>query len=280
MINTVHGKKLLVCQWTGETIEKRFRIPNPKNKGWTGCYGSPSACLSAMAQVGEKQALDPEYVHEMIDTFESTIRREPGMEEIKFTIVPAPAYTLLKDFGGKKDLAEFHETYDHDTQVKLYFQEIRPSDVIVPDMPLAVGGAPMDGADFEEFEEVNSGRPANAPKRWRMTRFLPLNGRQPEEQTRYMLPRCAPSWMEFFKVMAARTHCKDAVIVYLHPHSDTVFGIGNPEDWQGEGNKSCSEVMGKIVTFGPVTAFHKNKIRETPKKTTKSKSDSTKKDQA
>ena len=36
MLNMVHGVPVFVCQWTGETIQKKFKIPTSGLKEWRG----------------------------------------------------------------------------------------------------------------------------------------------------------------------------------------------------------------------------------------------------
>eukprot|EP00727_Mastigamoeba_balamuthi_P000691 m51a1_g10619 hypothetical protein (423) ;mRNA; r:57479-59030 len=124
MFNIVHGVKLQLCQWTGETIKKRFRMPLPRNKGWTGCYGAPGIVVSAIVQNGNQSKLTPDEINELIDIFEASLRREPGFEQTKFTITPAPSYKLLKTWGGNLSLQEFHQQYQHDESVEIYRQVI------------------------------------------------------------------------------------------------------------------------------------------------------------
>jgi len=264
MINVVHGEKFMLCQYTGEPITEKYKIPMAKLKGWIGCYGSPSVAAAAIFDSATKEGLTAEEAHELYDQLESTIRRKPGMELVKYTINVAPPFRLLSTFGGNMSLQEFHAIYGHDDQARIFYQKI-PEHILgefEEVMPIQTPVGVMKKSDVVEgVEEEDETRPSNCAKRWGHTTFLPVTGRQPDDSRRYTLPRCANSWIEFFRNYASTTANKDSVVVYLHPTRSNVFGIGNPNDWLRDGNKEASDALGKVVVFGRTDVFHKTPIR-------------------
>eukprot|EP00727_Mastigamoeba_balamuthi_P003906 m51a1_g13512 hypothetical protein (318) ;mRNA; r:102-1055 len=271
MYNVVHGVKLQLCQWTGETIKKRFRMPLPRNKGWTGCYGSPGVVVSAIVQNGNNTGLSVDEINEQIDMFESSLRREPGFEQVKFTIIPAPNYKLLKNWGGNLTLEEFHQQYQHDESVDMYKQVIPDKmyteTFVDVDTEQAPARAPAETTADEGTgtdSDSDSERQPNAPKRWRRSVFS-ITGKD-EAKSRIQMPRCSSAWIEFLRAQAEKTSCPEAVVLYLHPHQGTIMGLGNPKDWGEDGNKAASHALGKSTVFGDCVVLHKNKIRERKKR--------------
>lgn len=275
MFNPVHGEKLLVCQWTGEAFpaKQRFYVPQPgKSEGrrwWAGCFGSPGAAISAIKEESGKSKLNADQTHELFDEFEATLRRKPGKEKEKFTICAAPHFSQLKNWGGALDIQEFHRVYQHDTQIELFYQVIPPRtdvDESAAEAPPAQGATPKGIAERwakEADEDSDPERPANAPRRWHDTKIG--IGRR-DETRRVVVPRGLSGVVGWMKRAAAESDCKDACIVYFHPTSDTSFALGNPKDWQAEGNRMASDFLGKCTVFGHVKLMSKAKLRESKKR--------------
>eukprot|EP00727_Mastigamoeba_balamuthi_P014711 m51a1_g9866 hypothetical protein (340) ;mRNA; f:64934-67788 len=64
----------------------------------------------------------------------------------------------------------------------------------------------------------------------------------------------------FLHTHASKTSCPEAMVVYLHSAQDTVLGLGNLKDWDEDGNKAASHLLGKCIMFGNCVVLHKNKI--------------------
>lgn len=136
MIHNIHGEKLHVDGWTGESFPgKRFRIPCSATQpggaiysGWKGSYSCPSTAYAALLASEEAQAWTPEKQQEMIDTFQASIRYAEGADvpnpEAPITIKAAPSFHQLATFGGTQTLAQFKAVYDGDKQVQMYTQEL------------------------------------------------------------------------------------------------------------------------------------------------------------
>lgn len=269
MYNPVHGKKFQVCQWTGEAIseENRFRIPMlGAGNEWTGCYGSPSAAIAALvdkvthihAAMGAEANKD--ILNELFEEFEASIRRKPGKEDVKFTIVAAPSYTELATFGGKTSLADYHAKYDHDLQQEIYTQVLPARSEVFDEVTSDKGETGDVAIKKEKASPVLV--PSNAPKKWRLSKVFP--GAK-DEAVRVQMPRGIAGVIEWFKKIAKNSDCTDAATIYFHPLSDTLFAVGNPKDWQGTGNKIASDILGKSTVFGHVELYHKNGLRDRKK---------------
>lgn len=273
MLNTVHGRSLRVCQWTGETIHGvHYKIPQKGLKEFRGCYSSPSVCVSAMIEYAEKASLSAEETHELLDMFQASLRRVDGQEGTKFTIQPAGSWKNLQAWGGHMSLEEYHKTYEHDIQTTMFFQSF-PAGVIQatadaelreesklkdPSAPSSSSATvPMDAKGEFEYDS-DPDRPPNAPKRWRVNHFNPSPSQSEPQEKRLAMPRCISSCLEFFKEVWPG---KTALVVYLDPHSDKAFGVGLPEDWMGKGNRRASDTLGKTPVYGTVELYHKNKLR-------------------
>ena len=289
MLNTVHGRSLRVCQWTGEAIHGPvFKIPLKGLREFRGCYGSPSVGLAAIIEASEKGGLNSEETHELIDMFQASLARAEGHEAEKFTIQTAGSWKNLKQWGGHMTLDEFHATYDHATQATIFVQII-PSVVRLQTaqtelkqeqeqkkaisegagtsteapqveqtdqaLPPVVNGAPV---VFEYDSDPD--RAPNAPKRWRVNALCATPSLAEPVEARIAMPRCITSCLEFLKEVYPG---KTAVVVYLDPHTDKTFGVGLPEDWMSKGNKRASDVLSKTPVYGQVMLYHKNKIRLT-----------------
>jgi hypothetical protein len=278
MLCPLHGKTYVVCQWTGETIpeDQRFQIPKYPKKGgrrlWTGCYGSPGAAVAAIKDMGEKANLNPDQIHELFDEFETTLRRNTGQEQVKFTISAAPDYKLLKQWGGPMGLDEFHKSYQHSAQVEIFTQAISlktqvfgkaepPADDFceVAPAPSPPKGMGMAERWAKEEEDSDTERPSNAPRRWHDTKIG--IGRK-DEPKRVEVPRGLAGVVEWLKGYAKGSDCKDAVLIYFHPNSDLSIGVGNPRDWQAEGNRIASDQLGKCTVFGHVHLLTKSRPRD------------------
>lgn len=259
MISVVHGKKLFTDQWTGESVEERFRIPRKGLKEWYGCFGSPSTALAALIHEAEKpeSGLSREEANELIDLFETSLRRKPGQEREPFTIQPAPSFRNLVSWGGAMSFQEYHATYEHDRELALFTQAL-------PDE----GGDREKGDKGEKGEmEVDSDqeRQPNAPKKWyRETGVSP--GGDDLSTSRVMMPRCTSAWLDFLK---AHRNGEDSVVVYFHPSAQKIFCVGSAKSFNGIVNRRASEILGNVSVFGKVDVYHKNKMR--PKKVKGSK---------
>lgn len=275
MYNPVHGEKLLVCQWTGEAFpaKQRFYVPQPgKSEGrrwWAGCYSSPGAAIAAIKEDSGKAKLNADQTHELFDEFETTLRRNPGKELEKFTISAAPHYGMLQQFGGMWTLEDFHKAYQHSSQIELFHQVLptrseRDDSASVAE---AAGVAQPQGIAErwakEADEDSDPDRPANAPRRWHDTKIG--IGRR-DESRRVVVPRGLSGVVNWMRRTASESDCKDACIVYFHPTSDTSFAVGNPKDWQAEGNRMASDFLGKCTVFGHVKLMTKSKLRESKKR--------------
>jgi hypothetical protein len=244
MINVVHARGLLVDQWTGETINQRFRIPRKGLKTWGGCFGTPSTAIKALSEYIDAAHLNADEAHELYDVFQASLRRKPGHEQDVFTCQAAPDYKSLNLWGGTMTLEEYHKLYNHDYQVEAYTQEVL----------------------WGKAEEDESGKekiPVNAPKKWRMTETL-ASGQTKE--TRVDMPRCASSFLDFMRQNVLTPGIPNAVTIYFHPSDTRVFGVGIPSEWNERVNKSASEKLGHTPVFGNVRLFHKNKLKENKKR--------------
>jgi len=277
MINAIHKQRFVVCQWTGESFPEpqRFLVPDhPKVRGqrsWTGCYGSPGAAVSGIKERSEKLGLSVDQIHELIDEFETSLSRKPGKGAVKFTIVAAPDYKNLSAFGGPQGLEDFHKLYNHDAQIEIYEQHIPnapfcdsvqtfdgPAEKTPPAKPKSMAERWAE-AEYESDPE----RPANAPKRWHVT---PVGFGRKDDTKRASVPRGLSGVVGWMKEVSGESDCKDACVVYFHPGSDTSFAIGNPKDWQAEGNRMASDYLGKSTVFGHVKLVTKSKLREQKKR--------------
>eukprot|EP00727_Mastigamoeba_balamuthi_P004437 m51a1_g13992 hypothetical protein (248) ;mRNA; f:1056578-1057747 len=142
--------------------------------GWTGCYGVLGIVISAIMQNGNQSKLMPDKINELIDIFEASLRREPGFEQTKFTIIPVPSYKLLKTWGRNLSLQEFHQQYQHDESVEIYRQ-------VIPDKTY-----------IETFVDVNkTDVPPNAPKCWWRSLFSIMG--KTELKACIQMPCCSPA---------------------------------------------------------------------------------------
>ena len=265
MLNTVHGRSLRVCQWTGESLDTYYKIPQKGLKEFKGCFGSPSVCISAIMAHAEKENLATEETHELIDMFQSSLFRKPGFENEKYTINAAPNWSMLKRWGGELDLDQYHRLYDHDKQNSMYYQNI-PKCVQLEtaktelkeraEAVAAESSAPATATNFEYDSDPD--RAPNAPKRWRVNKLGASASVSEPVENRVVMPRCITSCIEFFKEAYPG---KSALVIYMDPHTDKAFALGLPEDWMGKGNRRASDVLGKIPVYGNVTLYHKYKSR-------------------
>lgn len=268
MINVVHRQGLQVDQWTGETMCQmtRFKIPRKGGKLWGGCFGTPSTALSGLAQYIEEENLDADTAHELYDLFQSSLRRKPGFESVKFTSAPAPSYKNLTLWGGGQTLEEYHKLYDHDFQVKAFSQAIilggDEDESVKPGTdPSGPGSVAQSTTGTSSAPpQVDEERPLNAPKKWRLSVF----GGDQSGEAKLDMPRCVCSFIEFLKGHITDPGVPGAVVLYLHPTQNNLFGVGSPADWHGTVNRTASEKLGHIPVFGTQTKlFHKNKLRDT-----------------
>jgi hypothetical protein len=266
MITVVHGEKIRNCQWTGEPIRKVFKIPTKNGKDWKGCYGSPSTCVSAIQALAEDEHLQLDEYHELLDLFQATIRLSPGYEKVVFTINPAPSFRMLKMWGGSLPLEAYHETYDHDKQVIMYYQEIKDSGT-EPKETKSPEKKPTDEKDTEEdfdMKDFDDEGVPNAPKKWHMESIMPGTS-QTLVPSKVTMPRGGPTWVDFLKSNNPSKVVKNSVIVYFHPTNDKIFAIGSPVDYNEIVNKRAAACLGHAPVFGQVFLFHKKKIREKKK---------------
>lgn len=253
MKSVVHQTPLYVCQWTGETISKKFKIPTKGLKEWKGCYGSPSVCVSAIAAYGESEKLSADTIHELYDVLVASLRFEKGKETSAFTITPAPNWRRLTQWGGDMDLDSFHDVYDHDFQVESYHQEISsayPGSVDggdeAPGKISDVMERPIPASFKEDFD------PPNAPKKWHKRTLKAGAASEPE---RVVMPRCVRSLIDWLREYTK----SDEVTVHLspQPRNNAIFALG----WKGESrNDLASEMLGKEIR-GDAVVFHKNQIK-------------------
>jgi hypothetical protein len=235
--------------WTGEVIEKKFKIPGHGAKFWSGCYGSPGACLAALRQTCTDNLATQDQYHELHDTLRASLKLEPAHGEVKFTIETAPHYRTLKEWGGALDLAEFHKQYDHDSQVMYYYQDTS----LVPISPTE----PQDPATNP-----------NAPKRWRKL-CIPSRGGLVAgggvgfdgDQPKVIMPRCIKALNAWLREFSTDRNNPNRVTMYFHTSAanNTVFavGIGGETDIL---NKAASEFLGKTPVHGDVVLFSKNRL--------------------
>lgn len=262
----VHGQSVRLCQWTGEPLKyPPFRIPVKGAQEFKGCYGSPSVCVSAIVELAEKEGRTPEESHELLDTFQSTLIRKSGQEEVKFTINPAPSWKNLKEWGGNTTLEEYHKSYDHDQEVLIFTQTI-PSHMIlgtvIGDSKALATEPSVHPPATSSFEyDSDPERATNAPKRWWVNFLNSTPSMKEPVEKRVQMPRCISSCVEFLR---GSFPGHSSVVVYLHPESDKTFGIGLPGDWMGQGNKRASDVLGKTPVYGNVFLYHKNKMKLRP----------------
>jgi hypothetical protein len=255
MINVVHQRGLQVDQWTGETIEgKRLRIPTKGGKIWTGCYGTPSTALSALAHHVEENHLTSDEAHELYDIFQASLRRNVGHEDTKFTSVPAPNYKCLQMWGGGLTLEDYHKQYDHDFQVRAITQEIMWGKQDEED---------AGKTDTQKGQGGEDQRPSNLPKKWRLS---DVTQGGTVKESKVDMPRCVTSFIEFLRANVTTPGIPGAVIVYLHPANPQVFGVGSPADWNDKVNRHATDALGHVPVFGNVRVYHKNKIRDNGKK--------------
>ena len=190
----VHHRKLSICDWTGETIEKVFRIPFGPYE-WGGSYGSPSVAISAILEISQESGMTQELVQELLDDFQATLKRDDEQGHGPFTISPAPSYKNLKTWGGQMTLEEYHQRYDHDTQIRLYCQKF-PED---KDQREALYGT----------------------MQWTKKRKLSI----PTVYTRDVrVPKGLKRCLKFLKYMAG----SDQIVLGLHP-SKPMFVVGQPD---------------------------------------------------
>ena len=246
MKNVIHGVDFGVCQWTGEAINKRFKIPKPNTTHpmpeWVGCYGSPSVAVSALTQLAQDLKLVPDKANELIDHFQDSLRRTVGHENDAFTIQPAPSWKNLTNFGGLTPLKEFHETYDHDFQIKA-FEQVVPNNTV----PVGDNGekAPLKQWSYTKVPEDRNSEMASGP---------------------IQVPRCLASWMDFLSSNNSwRSVSPNAVVLYFHPTNDKLMAIGCPASWNESSNKRAAEMFGKTPVYGDVMIIHKNKLKEMKK---------------
>jgi hypothetical protein len=272
MLNVVHGESLRLCQWTGEGLRYRpFKIPKKGLKEFYGCYGSPSAAVAAILDVADKTGLTAEETHELLDVFSATLKRAPGKEDVKFSILPAGPWKTLKEWGGVLTLAEYHATYDHDVQVSI-FSQVFPQQMLDRTVSRELQDEEDAGEKMEKLDGEGSStkpptpgytsdpeRAPNAPKKWRVNSIAPV-GTQTSDmgETRLQMPRGITSVIEFLKEALPGS---TSVVVYMDPESSTSFALGKPADWMGHGNKRVSDLLGKTTVYGQVTLYHKNKLR-------------------
>lgn len=264
MRSVVHGVSIQNCQWTGEPIvKKRFRIPIKGLRVWKGCYGSPSTALAGLADYAQKEKLEAEVQHELIDAFEASLRRAAGFEKEKFTITVAPSFKFLKMWGGKMSIDEYHDMYKHDQQVDMYEQYIPDKSLdntVAEDLEELKRRKMAEDETFEDMEECVEERqnPPNAPKMWYTTE----NGKEVGEK---QMPRGVTSVLQFIReqndgICPGNPHM---ALLYLHPLSNKCFGIGKLHEWESNARVSrwASEALGHTVVFGNPRLFHKNKLR-------------------
>ena len=244
MKNVVHGVDFGVCQWTGEAIKKRFKIPKPNpskpSPDWVGCYGSPSVAVSALTQMAHDLKMVPEKTNELIDHFQDSLRRSVGYENEAFTIQPAPSWKNLTHFGGLTGLDNFHKSYDHDFQTKAFEQMILPAKQ-PPNTPV-----PQE--------------PIEPPKTWSYSKITCDKGNHIETSS-VQVPRSFNSWREFISANNCWSGVSpNSVVLYFHPTNDKLMAVGSPVAWNETLNKRASEAFGKTPVYGDVMVFHKTKL--------------------
>lgn len=247
MISVIHGKQVKNCQWTGEPIfGPIFKIPvdlTTPEKKWKGCYGSPSAALAALTLYVKEKELSREQMNELMDHFESSLRRTDYMREKDVALSPAPHYHTLKYWGGEMSLEDYHKVYGHDEQIKMYFQEIIPGETYVP----------------------KDEKASNPPKPWKYALAQPKDKELFKECLAGM-PRCVSAWLDHLKEFNPNFDtCPNAVVVYYHPSQDKLFAIGSPLDWGESANKKASEIFGGLPVYGKVHLFSKGQFKEKKK---------------
>lgn len=279
MISSIHGQKLVICNWTGESFEseKRFKIPKYKRSAgaveWEGCYSSPGAAIAALTARNKADNLSPEQHEECVQVFQASLRRTPDHTLDKFTIKAAPMYTELKRFGGEMTIEAFQKQYDHQKQVTLFYQDIKcrsfvdvdvevddEADGSGPEMTAAAARTELEHrAAVAKFIKEDDARKAslasNAPKKWFHTTFVP--GTAPASQEKTNVPRGTTGVIGWLREKAKNTRHPQAVVLYLHPTYDNLFAVGLPEHWQEQGNKGAADALAKTTVFGPVELFHK-----------------------
>ena len=257
MINVVHGKTYYVCQWTGEAIKKRYRIPDLTGNVWSGCYGSPSVAVSGIMRLSETKNYNQDQTHELIDHFESSIHREAGWEREPFTIIPAPSFFNLTEFGGTMSLLDFHKAYEHDKQVEMFYQYLsetkNQSDAKTDDDFI-----PMETERETEKEDTDG----NYPKKWWMSE-VPSDSTTPLTVKKITVPRCLSNVVEFLR----KYSLSNRVTLSLHPSSNKTFGIGCES---GAPNDRATELLGRTRVFGSSPKIiHKSRLRPKKLKTPK-----------
>lgn len=219
---TVHGKQMWLCEWTGEPISKRFRIP--AGRGWTGTYGSPSCAITAIAHLFAHE--DREVIHELIDIFEASLRRERGHEQTIVTIKPSPNYSVLLAWGGSMSLDDFHRTYEHDLQTAVFFQ------------------------DTQNGEMVANQKKTDEPAVWHLR---DEEGRMSER----LVPRGAQTFLEFLW----RQKPSMPLQLFWTPSFPSAFALTDSSD-SSVLNQELTEVLGTRVSGTKTVLFHKYKLNK------------------
>ena len=228
----IHGVKISICQWTGEAIVKKFQIPT-KRGNWTGCFGSPSAALAALTSLNKDKT--SEEIHELIDKFEASLRREPGQEDTVITIKAAPSYENLRQFGGTQSLEQFHATYQHDKQNVVFKQDVPP----------------------------NSEKKSRNDKHWLVTSTVTGT------TTDALIPSNVNAWKEFllsFSDFDFETGTMKPVMFYYNPRKPKMFAVGPVGPMDNEPAEKISSIIGMPVKGKNSALYHKFPIVEEKRK--------------
>ena len=249
MNNIVHKTKLLVCQWTGETILKRFRIPQNGSIGsFTGCYGSPSTALAALNEYISAKALSDDQAHELFNMFQASLRKGADYEKDTHVVQAAPNYHLIDFWGGRMSLEEFHKMYNHAYQIKAYDQEVQ-GEHNIPPTEETQSDAPTTSASTRAHPWYHSVVDPKAPKEGG-------NKTEPIE-----MPRCAAQWIEFLRVNNPdKEHSPNAIVFYFPVSDKNIFALGSPHAFNVTGNRPASQILKNTCVFGPVTFYHKRQL--------------------
>lgn len=255
------GENIPRCLWTGEEIvpdkepswfndapyTNLFYAPAGKDE-WFGPFSSPSCALAGLiARAMETPGITRGKVHELIDRLEATIHRKHCEWMVKFTITVAPPRRDL----GKKSLADFHSVYDHDTQVRIFTQDVPENEEIFEDIA-PDNNMDINGKSGDEVKEVNH--------QWKSQLVAPGNPIDDTADKGTPVPRSSPSFIRFLRKYVTDGN-PESVVVYFHPTDDSVFAIGSPKRWMSEGNRGASDVLGKANVWGPVVVFHRKRLR-------------------
>jgi len=127
MHTPVHKKQLVVDQYAGIAFDgsKTFKIPVPRKDSkydWKGSFMCPSTALAKLNLDMDADKRSKEMREELLQAFNNSLRRTDEKPDTKFCITKAPAFNLLRSFGGQMTNDEFEEDIECALQRELYDQ--------------------------------------------------------------------------------------------------------------------------------------------------------------